>query len=477
MPESHADIAAITWTVPECPFAVECVPRILDDIRLAIVDAFFSLPRGGAEIGGILLGRYSDDRVTVAEYLALECEHAMGPSFILSARDEAQLQQLLDQPHPAGLRPVGWYHSHTRSEIFLSDADQLIHKRFFPEPWQVALVFKPHTFQPMRCGFFFRAADGVMRADSSYREFVLEAMPLRPMPSGVAPPMLANTPPSLQREGQGLSPVIDVSTSEAVVPRLEMAAPEPPPHPAPVIVPVAAPLVDAPTFGVVAEQRSWQWLKVVLALAVILGSVAFGFQTRQIWLPKLMNTGTPAATPAPSPVASLALTATDTEGQLQIAWDRTSPIVQHGTSAVLNITDGGPIPREIHLDAEHLRNGSFTYGRESTQVNVTLAVTQPTGPIVRSAVGYVGKLPAPPAVDPAELTKLKADLAAETEKNKKIEKLLADQSLLVSQATRMKADLATQTERVKKLQKDLAAAQNDLKQQQRKRLGAQDPGK
>ena len=32
----------------------------------------------------------------------------------------------------AGTRPVGWYHSHTRSEIFLSDADLKIHQTILP---------------------------------------------------------------------------------------------------------------------------------------------------------------------------------------------------------------------------------------------------------------------------------------------------------------------------------------------------------
>jgi len=46
----------IPWSAPACPFAIGYPARVLDDIRLAVVDAFFSLPRGGAEIGGILLG-------------------------------------------------------------------------------------------------------------------------------------------------------------------------------------------------------------------------------------------------------------------------------------------------------------------------------------------------------------------------------------------------------------------------------------
>ena len=45
------------WTAAECPFTIEYSTRVLDDVRLAVMDAFFSLPRGGAEIGGILLGR------------------------------------------------------------------------------------------------------------------------------------------------------------------------------------------------------------------------------------------------------------------------------------------------------------------------------------------------------------------------------------------------------------------------------------
>ena len=62
---AFADSPLIAWNAPECPFAVAYQPQVLDDIRLAVVDAFFSLPRGGAEIGGLLLGRHEVDRVTI----------------------------------------------------------------------------------------------------------------------------------------------------------------------------------------------------------------------------------------------------------------------------------------------------------------------------------------------------------------------------------------------------------------------------
>src|SRR5580698_6905904 len=140
--EHGIETAVGEWIAPQCPFRIEYSARVLDDIRLAVVDAFFSLPRGGAEIGGILLGQHDAGRVLISGFEALDCEHATGPSFTLSARDLSLLAEMTAaaRRNPPNLQPVGWYHSHTRSEIFLSDADQDIHNRFFPEPWQVALV-------------------------------------------------------------------------------------------------------------------------------------------------------------------------------------------------------------------------------------------------------------------------------------------------------------------------------------------------
>src|SRR5436305_1687782 len=95
MTPGTAENSLISWGVPECPFAVEYSARVLDDVRLAVVDAFFSLPRGGVEIGGILLGRWESGRLLITAYAAFDCEHATGPSFVLSARDEARLAELL----------------------------------------------------------------------------------------------------------------------------------------------------------------------------------------------------------------------------------------------------------------------------------------------------------------------------------------------------------------------------------------------
>jgi proteasome lid subunit RPN8/RPN11 len=491
MPDSPAESSPGAWSVPECPFTIAYVPEVMDNIRLAVVDAFFSLPRGGAEIGGVLLGWHTQRRVTVADYMALDCEHAMGPSFVLSPNDETKLQELLaeSKSNPAGLQPVGWYHSHTRSEIFLSDADQEIHNRFFPEPWQVALVMKPHTFQPMRCGFFFRETDGSIHATAAYQEFVLDAMPLRPVPSGMIPHMADGTAVVTQTEPELPRAVINVAPDLAAPPQATAPPAEPP---LPSVVPLP---LDAPAFASVAvEERSWLWLKVLVFLCVGLGAGAFGFQTRQVWMPKLR--GAPrAVAAAPAPPAALNLSTFDTDGQLQIRWDSSSAAIHQATSGVLTIADGGLPARELHLDAEHLQGGTFTYGRESGQVDVTLEIQQRSGPPVRAAAAFVGHAPVAAASAPADdseiVVKLKADLAAqqeqvkkakkdlaiEVERNKKLEKSVSEVQAPGSDSAKLKRDLAVANDRIKKLTKNLSDTQNELKQQQRKRLGAQDPGK
>src|SRR5579862_4820302 len=200
MVETHTETSALeTWSTARCPFTIEYSRRVLDDIRLTVVDAFFSLPRGGAEIGGVLLGRFDPGRVTILGYRPLNCEHALGPSFALSLKDQANLEELLERcrKNEPNLQPVGWYHSHTRSEILLSDADVEIHNRYFPEPWQVALVLRPSAMDPTRAGFFFREPDGSISSNASYQEFALESLPAIPVRLPAGFPAQPASPPAI----------------------------------------------------------------------------------------------------------------------------------------------------------------------------------------------------------------------------------------------------------------------------------------
>lgn len=471
MLESHTENTLATWTVSQCAFTVEYSLRVMDDIRLAVVDAFFSLPRGGAEIGGILLGKHEGRRVTITGHVPLDCEHATGPSFVLSSNDHTKLAEILAaaRGNPSGTQPVGWYHSHTRSDIHLSAADLAIHKRYFPEPWQIALVLKPHTFQPARAGLFFWEADGSIRATASYKEFVLEPLGVRTLPTTPAPnpprrsqsepipsrrpqsepagtviPMVARPQPEARSAVRSIDvaplPIRQVeSPPEAELrsavhridePRLPTPPVESPPETEPATRPETI-QVTPPAFTQAEPTRSWGMPGVLVALSVGLVLGAAAYQTRQYWLPRSMRPG--QAVPAPAARAYIGLTTLDNDGQLQIRWDRDSPAVRDAEQGSLVIEDG-PVPRAILLDPAHLRTGTFTYGRQTERVDVALTVHGPTSQTVREVATYLGNLP--PA-DPAG-GKQRDDATKELRgRTKKLEKTVEDLRKELRQRKRM----------------------------------------
>ena len=170
-----------TYRVPQCPFWIECSCAVLDQIRREVDDALNS-PRGARETGGVLFGRQELSRIHIVAHRVLHCGHALGPGFVLSASDEKRLTELISAPRTdpdlTGLQPLGWYHSHIASKIFLSERDRQIHIRHFAAPFQVALVLRPSAERATGAGFFFQESAGSMRTNSSYEEFTIESAPL-----------------------------------------------------------------------------------------------------------------------------------------------------------------------------------------------------------------------------------------------------------------------------------------------------------
>src|SRR5579862_711507 len=137
---------------------MEYARGVMEEICLAAADGFNRLAHGGLEIGGVLFGTTEAGSIRVLAHRSLACEYAFGPSFTLSPKDTRALEDLLAAPEKdsafAGMQPVGWYHSHTRSDITLTEKDVQLFQRYFPETWQIALVLRPNRFEPVRCGFF-----------------------------------------------------------------------------------------------------------------------------------------------------------------------------------------------------------------------------------------------------------------------------------------------------------------------------------
>lgn len=364
------------WQVDGHPVRIEYTPLVMEELRRAAEEGFQRISHGGLEVGGLLFGGRHEDTVTVADWRPLECEHAKGPGFVLSSNDEAGLRKLLEEA--AGdadlkdLEPVGWWHSHTRSGIFLSPEDLELHNRYFPEPWQIALVLHPAKERPMAAGFFFRAADGDLHTAGSLREFILEpnpALPARPRRS------------ARRRAIASEEPAVPLAPQKADWPRREggLSASV---APADRLPPLSSPVWAQPAPG--PEFRWRRWLAVA-ALSAAAATTAV--LTRGLWLPVVQ-----AALPQAGTSPALALRVSDSEGQMLIDWNRAAGVLRGASEGLLTIRDGGQ-ERRIRLEAAELGRGSVTYARESEDVEVRLAVMVQGRTVAQEIARFLGPPP------------------------------------------------------------------------------------
>jgi proteasome lid subunit RPN8/RPN11 len=403
------------WHVPQAPFQILYSRLVLEQIRLAVVDAYFVVPHGGVEIGGILLGKYAGRQVEVIDHEPVECEYVFGPSFSLSPRDEERLKDVLAEVRNKsdGLEPVGWYLSHTRSEIFLTEADLAIHDRYFPGMWQVALVVRPSTTEPTRAGFFFRELDGSIHASASYHEFQLEPLrrgtalaeneadaadPLAPQTPLEGPNALAIDPqPKLKPQG---SPLADA----APLPKRPPAAtpnPQPAPAPSAVSAPVrrvdsGSQLIELPRFLRNEPPPHAEWTRVpvfvigMVCLAFALGGLAYVARDAVLpWISGIAGRVSSSGGPVPEIGPAMTIKAIDDQ-EFQIRWDIGSPAIQGALSAVLAIVDGG-VAERIPLDAAHLQAGAFTFRKHSARMDFKLTIVTAEGS-VEAATTFLGPL-------------------------------------------------------------------------------------
>lgn len=116
------------------------------------------------EVGGILVGRWRKDKASGGHFIvvegALPARHTRhGSAFLTFTQDTlVALNEERERRFPRK-QIVGWFHTHPRMGVFLSEYDTWLHHHFFPEPWQVALVIEPHSAAG---GFFVRTADGLL---------------------------------------------------------------------------------------------------------------------------------------------------------------------------------------------------------------------------------------------------------------------------------------------------------------------------
>ncbi len=346
---------------------------VLQEIRANALASFISIPRGGVEIGGVLFGTADAGVVSIRAHKPLSIEYLTGPSFLLSSNDELNLKRLIEEsaadPEFAGLQAIGWYHSHTRSDVFLSEEDIAVHERFFPNPSQVALVIKPFKFEPAQVGIFVRDADFSLRGDVPYCRLTIQA----PLPGA----------PQILDKGEGV-------VSPNLPPPVESRALElPRPAPRPALRPL--PIDVIPDRARPAPRRMAAW--VTAASLIVAAAIAFAL-TR------------PAPGPEPAPVH---LHVSESGNQLTIAWNRESQSLVQARSAEITIIDGDRSTATVPLDNESLKRGSVTYVRRSGDVQVRMHVQLREGRAMEEITRFIGPDPAPPPAPPLEAKREEPD--------------------------------------------------------------------
>ena len=383
-----SDVKLAAWAPPESPITIEYSLIVIEEIRHAVAEGFQRLSRGGIEVGGILYGTREDRTVRILAVRPIACEHARGPAFLLSDKDRKALNEQIAadaaDPHLRGLISVGWFLSHTRSEVAMSESDLELYSIFFPLPWQVTLVVRPGRGGTMRAGFFVRQADGTVKVERSYLDFsfpdrlagVLATPGSRPVERAPGERRLNAMP--REEAFKSSSGAIAAARKDFPNEPTEVAAPHFLPAPPP--------------------KKKWPWL-VGWALLVIL-AVVFGLR---YWTTK----------PVAEPVG---LSVLEREGQLRIEWNRAARPVTAAVRGTLVINDGKDT-QTFALAPRELTMGSFTYARKSGDVEVRMQVEDGEGAKIQEASRFLGQPPV--KIDPAELSDLKAtraELEAEVER-------------------------------------------------------------
>ncbi len=183
------------WTIPGTSFTVTYSLGTFHEIDYVVNEGYRRIPHGGVETGGLLFGQVEKDGVRVENFRLIECEHASGPSFNLSAKDlaalQAQISSSASDPELQGFQVVGWFIAHTRTPLKMSSTETQLFEQYFPGPGKLTVLVKPERFHPTRFGFLFRDKEGRVEADATAAAIILPGRGTQgregPVPSILAP--------------------------------------------------------------------------------------------------------------------------------------------------------------------------------------------------------------------------------------------------------------------------------------------------
>lgn len=174
------------WSDPASGMVVRYSLPLFHEIDFQVNEGYRRIPHGGVETGGVVYGRISGSTINLEAFRPIQCEHASGPSFVLSDRDldtlRLSIQAASSDDELQGLIPLGWFIAHTRSHLNMSDRELKLFNQFFPESGRVTVLVKPERFKPTRFSFLVRDESGAVGPNGEERAIIL------PLPGRSSPP-------------------------------------------------------------------------------------------------------------------------------------------------------------------------------------------------------------------------------------------------------------------------------------------------
>ena len=335
---------------------------VIDRLSQDVMRGFGAVPRRGAEVGGVLIGTVeAGDKLVVhiRDFESVPCPHKRGPSFLLTEEDEPVFAATVErsrQRNERGLHAIGYFRSHTRDGLGLSEEDLQFFARYFPDPSAVILLIRPFATRVSMGGFFFEEG-GLIKPEQSLLEFPFRRKELgggvpevgpREVDRGRVEPIRMHAAAAGMGYATGLSNLAGGLSGATAMPGS-----------APGGLLGALPGLEARTPGDNGEEeaptissrfkRTWVWLPLsfIFLMLGVLAGFFFAMGGRKA---NLMSTN--------PDVYRLALAVKREPGALHVTWDRSLPAVRQAIGGALWINEGTARAKEVRLRAAELQSGS-----------------------------------------------------------------------------------------------------------------------
>ncbi len=329
------------WNPPEAAVTVKLAYEVVDQILPDVLRGFSAIPKRGAEVGGILFGRFEDEKtVAIDSFVAVPCDYKLGPGYEFTDADRVRFK---DTVTPAA---VGYYRSHTGEGFGPTEEDRQRLATLFRDPRSPLLLIQPFATKVSRGAFFFRI-DGKLEP-SVQNDFPFSRKLLG---GGSRRPKVGESPAA--PEAEPARPLVEIPLPK-VEPVSPAANPENPSEPA--------------------AGYSKGFLAAALTLAVALGWAGGFFTARNV--PRI---------PQPE-FYQLRLQAAPRGSDVDVKWNPQADAIRTATRATLSVKNEAG-EKTVRLDLDQLRQGrAVILDAAVSTIHLNLEVEQIAGSTIRESI-------------------------------------------------------------------------------------------